>query len=70
VRRWREHGQHHSAYVRPRDLAAVRAACARWRHGRYADIRDLRTAVRYSRMSAQELIAEIQKVEQWLQEHR
>lgn len=70
VRRWRDGTRHHTAYVRPRDLAAVRQACARWRQGRYADLRDMRTAMRYSRMSAQELIAEIQKVEQWLQEHR
>jgi hypothetical protein len=71
VRRWRSgDGRHHSAYVRPVDVERVRQACARWHEQQYTDRQQMRAATRYSRMTAQALIAELQKVEQWLQERR
>lgn len=69
ARMWRERGRLRKAYVRPRDLARVRAACAVWHQKRYDERQQQREAERYSHMSARELIAEIEKVEQWLKEH-
>jgi hypothetical protein len=68
-RLWREHGKRRNAYVRLRDVSAVRRACAVWHQERYDERRRMREALDYSRMSAQELIAEIKKVEQWIAAH-
>jgi len=58
-RLWRENGKRRNAYVRKRDVARVRVACAVWHQERYDDRRRMRQALDYSRMSAQDLIAEI-----------
>lgn len=66
VRFWYEHGRRYRAYVRKRDLKRVRSACEVWR---YDERQRQRLAVRYSRMTAEQLIAELRKVEQWLKQH-
>lgn len=60
-RQWYEGGRLRSAYVRRRDLDAVRVACARYQQQRY----DEREAVRYSRMGFRELVALLREVEGW-----
>src|SRR5690349_14746699 len=57
---WREQGKLRKAYVRPRDLQIVRAACARHRRERTtqrADVRQAHTTVR-------SLLAELRRM-QW-----
>lgn len=62
---WRVGGRLRSAYVRKRDVARVRVACAVYAQQRYDDRRLMREAVGYSRMSARELIALLREVEGW-----
>lgn len=62
---WRVGGRMRSAYVRKRDVAAVRAACAVWRQERYDERRMMREALEYSRLSFRELVELLRKVEGW-----
>lgn len=64
-RQWYEGGRLRSAYVRRRDVARVRVACALYRQQHEDDRRLMREALGYSRLSARELIARLREIEGW-----
>ena len=58
-RQWYSAGRLCTAYVRRRDLARVRAACAAYKQDRLF----MREALRYSRMDARTLLALLREIE-------
>lgn len=64
-RQWYEGGRLRSAYVRKRDVAQVRQACAVYAQQRYDERAMMREALEYSRLGFRELRALLREVEGW-----